>query len=130
MKKAKRIIVSALTAFALMAQMCPPVSAAQAVTYKKYSWNGSALETEDVTVTNYTTLTWGDRELTEGTYVVSDNNLVLSGRLNVVKGAVVNLVVPEGKTLTCKEGISCGYDKRFRSRQKEKLYLENKVQIS
>ena len=111
MKKAKRIIVSALTAFALMAQMCPPVSAAQAVTYKKYSWNGSALETEDVTVTNYTTLTWGDRELTEGTYVVSDNNLVLSGRLNVVKGAVVNLVVPEGKTLTCKEGISCGYDK-------------------
>ena len=111
MKKAKRIIVSALTAFALMAQMCPAVSAAQAVTYKKYSWNGSALETEDVTVTDCKTVTWGDRELTEGTYVVSDNNLVLSGRLNVVKGAVVNLVVPEGKTLTCKEGISCGYDK-------------------
>lgn len=111
MKKAKRIIVSALTALMMTAQMCPPVSAAQAVTYTKYSWVNSELKAEDVTVTDYKTVTWGDRELTEGTYVVSDNNLVLSGRLNVVKGAVVNLVVPEGKTLTCKEGISCGYDK-------------------
>ena len=110
MKKAKRMIVSALTAIALMAQMCPPVSAAAEVTYRSYSWNGSALVSENITTSNYKTLTWGDSELTTGTYVVSDN-IVLYDRLNVAKDAVVNLVVLPGNTLTCKEGISCGYDK-------------------
>lgn len=54
------MLVSALTAFAVAMQICPPVSAiVPQVTYKKYSWDSYEMKVTQVSVTtsSYTLLT-------------------------------------------------------------------------
>ena len=49
--------------------------------------------------------------LTGGTYVVNSNTTV-DERVNIVKGAEVNLIIQPDVTLTCNKGIGCGYNKK------------------
>ena len=48
--------------------------------------------------------------LTSGTYVVNSNTTI-DERVNIVKGAEVNLIIQPNVTLTCNKGIGCGYNK-------------------
>ena len=49
--------------------------------------------------------------LTGGTYVVNSNTTI-DERVNIVKGAEVNLIIQPDVTLTCNKGIGCGYNKK------------------
>ena len=86
------------------------VSAQAAVTYIEYSWNGSALETTEKTVTDYTVVNSSLSSMTNGTYVVNADTTI-EGYVTVQKGATANLVVMDGVTLTCNKGIGCGLNK-------------------
>jgi len=91
-----------------------------AYTYKVYSWDYAQkkLKTEEKTITSYVELTADIRKpgteyadgLRNGTYVVTKNTTV-EDYLYIRKGCTANIVVPKGVTLTCKQGIGCGYDK-------------------
>ena len=94
------------------------VSAKAAVTYTEYSWNGSALQTTEKTVTDYTVVTKdiiknspdNGSGLKTGTYLVNSDTTV-DDYFYIRKNQTVNLIVKPGVTLTCKKGIGCGYDK-------------------
>lgn len=85
-------------------------SAASAVTYTEYSWNGSALTASEKTITNYTVVTSSLKKMTSGNYVVTSNTTI-NDYISVEKDKTANLIVPKGVTLTCKQGIGCGYNK-------------------
>ncbi len=124
--KAKGIAV-AVTVLAVLGLLGGLPSRASAdsdsVIYTEYSWNEGlkSLETvaHEVSAADYKVLTndlvklycgtWG-LGLTDGTYVVTSNTTI-DRYVYVKKGATVNLVVSEGATLTCKQGIGCGYNK-------------------
>jgi len=96
-------------------------AAQDAVSYTVYSWDDTAkaLNMTTKTAKSYTVVT-GDlvknssdgtgAGLTSGTYVVMQDT-VIEDYVYIRKGCTVNLVIPEGVTLTCKKGIGCGYDK-------------------
>jgi len=79
------------------------------VTYDRYWWDEGLNWMEESTY-EYTIVTSDTRVLTDGTYVVNKDTTI-SERVKVSKGDVVNLVVLDGVTLTCKKGIGCGLDK-------------------
>ncbi len=90
-------------------------NAAEAVTYTEYSWDGSALQTEVKTATDYTVVTsdlfkTNPEGLMTGTYVVNADTTI-GDYFYIRKNQTVNLIVQPDTTLTCKKGIGCGYDK-------------------
>ncbi|WP_028504622.1 hypothetical protein [Ruminococcus sp. FC2018] len=94
-------------------------AAQEAVSYTVYSWNNSTktLSETTKTITDYKVVTKDIIKNSEdgngilsGTYVVTQNTTV-EDYLYIRKGCTANIVVPKGVTLTCKQGIGCGYDK-------------------
>ena len=92
-------------------------SAADTVSYTAYKWENNALTQTTETVSDYTVVTKDiiknspdGKGLLSGTYVVTENTTV-EDYVYIRKGQTVNLIVPKGVTLTCKQGIGCGYDK-------------------
>ena len=83
------------------------VSAQAAVTYTEYSWNGSALQTTEKTVTDYTVVTKdiiknspdNGSGLKTGTYLVNSDTTV-DDYFYIRKNQTVNLIVKPGVTLT------------------------------
>ena len=85
------------------------------VNYTEYSWNGAQLETTEKTSDGYTFVSRGlfkinPDGLTSGDYVVKEDTAI-EEYFYIRKGCTVNLIVPAGVTLTCEQGIGCGYDK-------------------
>ena len=92
-------------------------SAADTVSYTAYKWENNALTQTTETVSDYTVVTKDiiknspdGKGLLSGTYVVTEDTTV-EDYVYIRKGQTVNLIVPKGVTLTCKQGIGCGYDK-------------------
>ena len=92
-------------------------SAADTISYTAYKWENNALTQTTETVSDYTVVTKDiiknspdGKGLLSGTYVVTENTTV-EDYVYIRKGQTVNLIVPKGVTLTCKQGIGCGYDK-------------------
>ena len=87
-----------------------------AVTYTEYSWDGSALQTEVKTATDYTVVTsdlfkTNPEGLMTGTYVVNADTTI-GDYFYIRKNQTVNLIVKQGATLTCKKGMRL-YRRRF-----------------
>lgn len=87
-----------------------------AVTYTEYSWDGSALQTEVKTATDYTVVTsdlfkTNPDGLMRGTYVVNADTTI-DDYFYIRKNQTVNLIVKQGATLTCKKGMRL-YRRRF-----------------
>lgn len=86
------------------------------VTYTEYSWDGSALQTEVKTATDYTVVTsdlfkTNPDGLMRGTYVVNADTTI-DDYFYIRKNQTVNLIVKQGATLTCKKGMRL-YRRRF-----------------
>lgn len=86
------------------------------VSYLKYSWSETdGLTSEEVTAYSYTEvgsyiMVLNPDGLMSGTYVVK-NDTTIPRYVYIRKDQTVNLVIPEGVTLTCEKGIGCGLDK-------------------
>ena len=103
----------ALITTAAMLPLCAVASAAQnpEVTYTKYRYNGfvGLVESTDYNTKDYTVVTKDlmtnssggtGKGLTTGTYVVNSNTTI-DERVNIVKGAEVNLIIEPNVTLIC-----------------------------
>ena len=120
MKHWKRILsfLLALTMMICLFGIAPvTASAKDAVTYTEYSWDDATntLSHTNKTVTDYTIVEGDYFEdhpdgLMSGTYVVNSNTVIYD-YFYIRKNQTVNLIVEEGATLKCKNGIGCGYDK-------------------
>ena len=106
LRKPLSVLLSLVMVLGMFAVVPFTVSAQAAVTYIEYSWNGSALETTEKTVTDYTVVNSSLSSMTNGTYVVNADTTI-EGYVTVQKGATANLVVMDGVTLTCNKGIGC-----------------------
>ena len=119
-----RVLIHFLCAALALGLLSVPVSSGAAapqpgdpVSFDKYSWNGSSLQTTTETVTsgNYTAVTGNlikdnPDGLTSGNYVVF-SSATINEYLYIRTGCTVNLIVLSGATLTAKKGIGCGLDK-------------------
>ena len=90
-----------------------------AVTYTIYGWDNTtnSLTETSKTITDYTVVTSslirdtdGGNGLMSGTFVVNKDTTI-TDYVYIRKGCTVNLVVLPGVTLTCTQGIGCGFDK-------------------
>ena len=109
-KKTVSVLLSLVMVLGMFAVVPFTVGAQEAVTYTEYSWNDSALETTEKTVTDYTVVTSSLSSMTSGTYVVNADTTI-ENYVTVQKGKTANLIVMDGVTLTCKKGIGCGLNK-------------------
>ena len=124
LKKTLSILLSLTITAGMFAVLPVTASAAQnpEVNYTKYypdTKEGSYF-TITHSSTNYTIVTKDlmtnssggtGKGLTSGTYVVNSNTTI-DERVNIVKGAEVNLIIQPNVTLTCNKGIGCGYNKK------------------
>lgn len=123
-KKAVSILLSVTMISGMLAVLPVTADAAQKpeVSYTKYRFNGfvgfaepTTYNTRDYTVVTKDLMTNSSggtgKGLTSGTYVVTSNTTV-DERVEIVKGAEVDLVIQPDVTLTCSKGIGCGYNKK------------------
>ena len=114
----------ALITTAAMLPLCAVASAAQnpEVNYTKYypdtkegSYFTITHTSKDYTIVTKDLMTNSSggtgKGLTTGTYVVNSNTTI-DERVNIVKGAEVNLIIKPNVTLICNKGIGCGYNKK------------------
>ena len=90
---------------------------AASVSYTEYVWNENTKtltpnpkSTDDYTVVTSDIMNSCPDGLTSGDYVVTSDTAI-SDYVYVAKGATVNLIVDKGVTLTCSQGLGCGYNK-------------------
>ncbi len=115
LRKPLSVLLSLVMVLGVFAIVPFTVSAQAAVTYTEYSWNGSALQTTEKTVTDYTVVTKdiiknspdNGSGLKTGTYLVNSDTTV-DDYFYIRKNQTVNLIVKPGVTLTCKKGIGGG----------------------
>ena len=76
LRKPLSVLLSLVMVLGMFAVVPFTVSAQAAVTYIEYSWNGSALETTEKTVTDYTVVNSSLSTMTSGTYVVNSDTTI------------------------------------------------------
>ncbi len=93
------------------------MNAPASVSYTEYGWNENTKthtqtlkSTYDYTVVTSDIMNSYPDGLTSGDYVVTSDTAI-SDYVYVAKGATVNLIVDKGVTLTCSQGLGCGYNK-------------------
>ena len=120
--KIKRWLSFMLVLCMMLSVLPATASAAEdVVSYTRYSWDETTktLSTTTEETSKYTVVTKDlikessggtGKGLMSGTYVVK-RDTTIEDYVYIRKGCTVNLVVLDGVTLTCKNGIGCGYAK-------------------